>query len=276
MHSILVWRLIESAHILVKHEDGVIVEHHLSLAQTLRVARSGPSASSILGLDFLVKKMINRCSTCNEVKESEGTFTVILMDPSRDSPLHKAPQLLQLSMDIKGPWKVRFEGAGVGIYPSYLKMCSCHRLLSHISQAHVEEALKTLTSMQITIYRCDCPGVIKPTGSGFSLALIWQLPSNPRQLLKKRQVLVQPLYFGSEACSPSSVHFYHEHHVVPRDLSRGQMVKEHFPKPRPADQCSNHYRPTSQADQTALDVIVYQDYNLHWCFHGFLREIKNY
>ena len=77
-----------------------------------------------------------------------------------------------------------------------------------------------------------------------------------------------------KSCSPSSVHFHHEHHVVPRDLSRGQMVKEHFPKPRPADQCSNHYRPTSQADQTALDVIVYQDYNLHWCFHGFFREIK--
>ena len=87
----------------------------------------------------------------------------------------------------------------MGIYPSHLNICSCHRLLSHMSQAQVEEALKLVTEMQITVYRCDCPGVIQETGTDFKLALIWQLPSNPRQILKKRQVLFRPQYiFGSE------------------------------------------------------------------------------
>ena len=164
VHSILVRRLIESAHILVKHEDGVLVEQHLYLAQTLRMARSGPSAFNILGLEFLVKDMIDRCSTCNdEATESEGTFTVTLTNPSLNSPLHKAPQLLQLSRDIKGPWKLRFEGLGTGIYPSHLNICSCHRLLSHMSQTQVEEALKLVTEMQITVYRLSLIHISEPT-----------------------------------------------------------------------------------------------------------------
>ena len=35
-------------------------------------------------------------------------------------------------------------------------------------------------------------------------------------------------------CSPSGVHFHHEHHVVPWDLSRGQKVKGHILKERSA------------------------------------------
>ena len=116
-----------------------------------------------------------------------------------DSPLHYAPQLLQLSRDIKGPWKVRFKGLGTGIYPSHLNICSCHRLLSHMPRSQVEEALQLVTDLQVTVFRCDCPGVTQETGTDFKLALIWQLPTNQRQFLKKRQVLVRPQYiFGSE------------------------------------------------------------------------------
>ena len=40
-HAILVRRIIEDAHVLVKHERGVVVEQHLSLTHTLRAARAG-------------------------------------------------------------------------------------------------------------------------------------------------------------------------------------------------------------------------------------------
>ena len=104
----------------------------------------------------------------------------------------KRPQLLQLSRDIKGPWKVRFEGLGTGLYPSHLNICSCHRLLTRMSQSQVEEALKLVTDMPVTVYECHCPGVAREYGTDFKLALVWQLPTNPRQFLKRRYVLVRP------------------------------------------------------------------------------------
>ena len=64
VHSILVKRLLEAAHILVKNDkDGTIIEQHLSPAHTLRLARSGFSAFTTLGLEDLIKNMISKCST---------------------------------------------------------------------------------------------------------------------------------------------------------------------------------------------------------------------
>ena len=145
--------------------------------------------------------MINNCITCIQGDEYEGKFTVDLLDPPLGSLLFKDSQLMQLSRDIKGPWEARFVGAGAGLYPSYLQKCSCHRLLSYIPQAHVEEALKVLTKMEATVIQCDCPGIVKLTGTERTLTLIWQLMGNQCQHLKQRKCLIQPLYFGTEeAC----------------------------------------------------------------------------
>ena len=131
--------------------------------------------------------MVNKCSTCNdddEECESPGTFKVSLTAQPVDSPLLNAPQLLQLSRDIKGPWKIKFKGIGTGIYPSHLNVCSCHRLLSHRPRSQTEEFLQLVTDLQVTVFRCDCPGVAQEKGTEFKLALLWQLPTNHRQFLK--------------------------------------------------------------------------------------------
>ena len=61
-----------------------------------------------------------------------------------------------------------------------------------MSQSQVEEALKLVTDMPVTVYECHCPGVAREYGTDFKLALVWQLPTNPRQFLKRRYVLVRP------------------------------------------------------------------------------------
>ena len=110
----------------------------------------------------------------------------------------KAPGTQQLSRDIRGPWKISFTGIGTGIYPSHLQACSCHRLLSHRSKSQTEEFLQLANDLQVTVFRCDCPGIIQEKGTEFNLSLLWQLSSNHRQLLKQRLVLIRPQYiFGN-------------------------------------------------------------------------------
>ena len=149
------------------------------------MVRSGPTAFHTRNLEYLAKDMIDRCPTCQDEADPAGTFTVMFNDPHVTSPLHKAPQLLQLSRDMKGPWKVRFEGLVNGLYPAHLNVCSCHRLLTHMSKSRVEEELQLCTDMQVTVYECRCPGVTRQFGTDFKLAMVWQLPTNSRQYLKK-------------------------------------------------------------------------------------------
>ena len=151
--------------------------------------------------------MISKCSTCQDEDDEEceppGIFKVTLTGQPKSSPLYNAPQLLQLSRDIKGPWKIRFKGIGTGIYPSYLQGCNCHRLLGHRERSKTEELLQLASTLQVTVVRCDCPCIVKEKGTDFKLALLWQLKANHCQDLKnKRLVLIRPQYiFGdSEAC----------------------------------------------------------------------------
>ena len=199
VHSIFIKRLLEAAHIHVKYEeDGTIIEQHLSLAHTLRVARAGYSAFTTLGLEDKIKELVGNCPTCKDEDDEEceppGIFKVTLTAQPRDSPLHNAPQLLQLSRDIRGPWKISFTGIGTGIYPSHLQACSCHCLLSHRKKSQTEEFLQLANDLQVTVFRCDCPGIIQEKGTEFNLSLLWQLTGNHRQLLKQRLVLIRPQY----------------------------------------------------------------------------------
>jgi len=204
-HSIFIKRLIEASHIRVTaDEDGVYIETHLSPAQTLKAVKSGFSAFSTLGLKDLVDRMVSKCTTCQDEDDEEceppGIFKVTLTGQSRRSPLYHAPQLLQLSRDIKGPWKVRFQGVGTGIYPSYLGGCVCHRLLGHRELSKIEDLIQLASTIEVTTVRCDCPGVLREKGTEFKLALIWQLRANHCQNLKqKRLVLIRPQYIYGDS-----------------------------------------------------------------------------
>ena len=207
-HSLFIKRLVEFCHIRVTaDEDGDYIETHLSPAQTMKMTLSGFSAFSTLGLRDIIENMISKCTTCqdtdDEICEPPGIFRVALSGQSRRSPLYHAPQLLQLSRDIKGPWKIRFQGIGTGIYHSYLEGCVCHRLLGHRERSKTEDYLQLASIIEVTVHRCDCPGTFLQEGTDFKLTLIWQLGANHRQNLKqKRLVLVKPQYvYGDSEAS---------------------------------------------------------------------------
>ena len=142
---------------------------------------------------------MGNCPTCKDENDEDleppGIFKVTLTAQPRGSPLHNAPQLLQLSRDIRGPWKINFTGIGTGIYPSHLQACSCHRLLSHRKKSQTENFLQLADDIQVTVFKCDCPGTPPPEkGTEFNLSLLWQLTGNCRQNLKHRLVLIRPQY----------------------------------------------------------------------------------